>query len=459
MKLKHLLLTLLLNACMSLNAAPRYIFYFIGDGMGMGHVMAAQSYNRQILGNTDPILMMQFPVCASAHTYSASSPVTDSAAAGTALATGFKTRNGMLGMNADTVAVQSIASKLKADGYGIGLVTTVAPDDATPGAFYAHVPNRGMFYAIGKDYAASGYEFLAGAGLRGTTDQGKPTDLMKILRESGIQVVRGIDALTETTSNRVILLNTDTIKPNDVGYSIDSLENTLTLPDMTKACLAHLEKFTPDKFFIMVEGGNIDHAGHGNDGATAIKEILNFNQAVKVAYDFYLAHPDETLIVITADHDTGGMSVGNSFTGYDAHLQYIDHQKMSKEAFSDWCRALLNSRRDYTWDDMKEFLTDNMGFWKFVPVNDEQTDRLHTLFDNTFKLRNSTDQQSLYNSFNAFAVEVFNVMNTVTGIGWTSPHHTGNEVPVFAIGVGAGKFASFNDNTDIPAKIMSITSK
>ena len=459
MKLRHLLLTGLLSAGLSLSAAPRYIFYFIGDGMGMGHVMAAQSYNRQVLGNDDPILMMQFPVCASAHTYSASSPVTDSAAAGTALATGYKTKNGMLGMDADTVSVQSIASKLKADGYGIGLVTTVAPDDATPGAFYAHVPHRGMFYAIGKDYAASGYEFLAGAGLRGTTDQGKPTDLMKILHESGIQVVRGMDALAETTSNRVILLNTDSINPNDVGYTIDSLENALTLPDMTKACLAHLEKFTPGKFFMMIEGGNIDHAGHGNDGATAIKEILNFNQAIKVAYDFYLAHPEETLIVITADHDTGGMSVGNTFTGYDAHLQYIDYQKMSKEAFSNWCRALLNSRRNYTWEDMKEFLTDNMGFWKFVPVNEEQTNRLQTLFDNTFKLRNSADQQSLYNSFNAFAVEVFNVMNTVTGIGWTSPHHTGNEVPVFAIGVGAEKFASFNNNSDIPGKIMSISSK
>ena len=98
--------------------------------------MAAQSYNRTVLGNNDPILMMQFPVAASAHTYSASSPVTDSAAAGTALATGHKTKNGMLGMDADTIAVQSIAKDLKADGFGIGLDNVSTPDDATPGAFY-----------------------------------------------------------------------------------------------------------------------------------------------------------------------------------------------------------------------------------------------------------------------------------------------------------------------------------
>jgi alkaline phosphatase len=297
---------------------------------------------------------------------------------------------------------------------------------------------------------------LAGANLRGTTTNGQPNDLMKILTDSGIQVVRGINSLANTTSRRVILLNTDSIHSNDVGYTIDSIPNVLTLPDMTAACLNHLKKFTPKKFFMMVEGGNIDHAGHANDGATVIKETLNFNQALQLAYDFYLEHPKETLIVVTADHDTGGLSVGNKYTGYNAYLQYIDYQRVSKEAFSDWCHALLRSRRNFTWDDMKEYLTDNFGFWEQVPVDDTQTATLQSLFDKTFNMRNSADQVSLYNSFNEFAVEVFNVMNTVAGIGWTSPHHTGNEVPVFAIGVGADKFASFNNNIDIPAKIRAI---
>lgn len=135
------LISMLACVCVMLGATPpRYIFYFIGDGMGMSQAMAAEAYNRTVLNNTTPILMMQFPVASASTTYSASSPVTDSAAAGTALATGHKTRNGMLGVTPDTVSVQSVAKELFDRGYGVALVTSVPPDDATPGAFYAHVP-------------------------------------------------------------------------------------------------------------------------------------------------------------------------------------------------------------------------------------------------------------------------------------------------------------------------------
>ena len=146
---------------------PKYIFYYIGDGMGMGQVMGAEAYNRTVLGNNDHLLMMQFPVSAVSTTFSASSPVTDSAAAGTALATGNKTNNGMLGMTPDSTSVTSIAKTLFDDGYGIGLVTSVYPDDATPGAFYTHVPSRSMYYEIGKDAASCGYDFIGGSNLRG----------------------------------------------------------------------------------------------------------------------------------------------------------------------------------------------------------------------------------------------------------------------------------------------------
>ena len=124
----------------------KYIFYLIGDGMGMAHAMAAEAYNRTVAHNDSHLRMMQFPVASQCTTHSASSPVTDSAAAGTALATATKTRNGMLGMNPDTIAVTSIATQLQQSGYGIGIVTTEDADDATPGAFYAHVPNRSMTY-------------------------------------------------------------------------------------------------------------------------------------------------------------------------------------------------------------------------------------------------------------------------------------------------------------------------
>lgn len=130
-------------------AQAKYVFYFIGDGMRWGHVNAAAYYNRIVRNANEPLLMMQFPVVGSASTYSASSPVTDSAAAGTALATGHKTNNGMVGLNPDsTTHFQSIASQHKEQGWVVGILTSVPADDATPAAFYAHQPKRGMRYNV-----------------------------------------------------------------------------------------------------------------------------------------------------------------------------------------------------------------------------------------------------------------------------------------------------------------------
>lgn len=439
---------------------PRYVFYFIGDGMGMAHVMTTECYNRTVRHNSEPILMMQFPVASMSTTFSASSPVTDSAAAGTALASGNKTTNGMLGMTSDTIAVKSIAYDLKQDGWGIGIVTSVCIDDATPGAFYASQPNRGMYYEIGLQAASSDYEFMAGEGLRGAVDKsGNPTDLLQVLEQNNVKVVRGLDGLKEIDTRKVMLLSDHETAVNNIGYTIDSIEGALTLPAMTQACLDHLTAVSPERFFMMVEGGNIDHAGHGNDAATIVKEVLNFQEAIAIAYDFYKNHPDETLIVITADHETGGMALGNTTVGYNAHLQYFDYQKVSKGAFSDYCKGLLKSRMIVTWEDMKTYLEDNFGFWKVVPVSEAQDQSLREAFDKTFTTRNSATQETLYNSFDEFVLKVFDILDKNTGIGWTSTGHTGGLVPVYAIGNGAELFTPMTDNTAISRKILSAIRK
>lgn len=459
--MKHRLLSAIaaLMAVGSLMASsPKYIFYYIGDGMGMGQVMGAEAYNRTVLGNTDNLLMMQFPFSSVATTYSASSPVTDSAAAGTALATGHKTGNGMLGVTSDSAAVTSIAKTLFDDGYGVGIVTSVYPDDATPGAFYTHVPSRSMYYEIGRDAASCGYDFIGGSNLRGTKEKktGKPTDLMQLFAENDVRVIRGAEGFDTITARRVLMLSPDSMRISNIGFTIDSIPGALTLPVMTEACLSHLQRNSHERFFMMVEGGNIDHAGHANDGGTVIKEVLNFQEALKIAYDFYLAHPDETLIVVTADHETGGMGLANNAVGYDLHLKYYDYQKISKDDFSDYCRSLLKSRRNYTWTDMQEFLADKLGFWLHVPLTKEQTATLRKLFERCVVRREGVDQKTLYNDFNEFSIKVFQILDSYTGLGWTTGGHTGGLVPVYAIGVGAERFASFNDNTDLPKIIMDI---
>lgn len=436
---------------------PRYIFYFIGDGMGMGPVMTAQAYNREILKNDQPLLMMQFPVVSWCMTYSASHSITDSAAAGTALSTGHKTKNGMLGMDPDTVSVTSIARQFKDAGYGVGIVTSVAPDDATPGAFYAHVPYRKMYYDIDIQAARSGYDFLAGAGLLGTvTADGDSTDVLDVMAEQGVQMIYGPDEITRINSDKVFLVNPRGTSPYNIGYTIDSIGGVLTLPLIAETCLKHLERVSPDRFFMMVEGGNIDHALHGNDGGAAVKEVLNFDQALKVAYDFYLAHPDETLILVTADHDTGGMVNVHSRTGQHMPLGVFDWQKVSKEEFSNYCKSLLRDRRVYRWEDMQEYLEQNLGLFTHIPVSEERLESLKKMFNDTFEMRNSADQKTLYASFNAFAVEVFKLVNDAAGAAFTTVGHSGNPVPVFAVGVGSDEFKGLNNNSDLPAKIRRL---
>lgn len=437
--------------------APKYVFYFIGDGMGLGHVMAAQTYNRVVLGNDEPLLMMRFPVASWVMTYSATGPITDSAAAGTALATGCKTLNGMIGVTPDSVAVKSVASQLHDAGYGVGILTTVAPDDATPSAFYAHQPSRKMKYEIGLDFAASGYEFLAGSRLYGDKKDGVATDLYKVFADSNIAVVRGLDGLAGATSDRVIMLNKEEFRSSNVGYTIDSVAGTLTLPEMTRAALAHLQKVSPERFFMMSEAGNIDYAGHSNDGAAVIKEIIKFNEAIAVAYDFYLAHPDETLIVVTADHDTGGLGIGFPASGYSGWVKNVDYQRISKDCFGDYCKATMSSRSIFTWDDMKELLSDKLGFWSKIKIPEDAEKMLQKKFDITFNQRAGKDQKTLYNDFNEFTVAVFRTMDNATGIDWTTTGHSGNPVPVFAVGVGADEFKTVNNNIDIPDKIRKIT--
>lgn len=460
MKIKSILLSLAMaGAWLSTmgQEAPKYVFFCIGDGLGMQPLMAVQAYNRDVLKNDKPLTMMQFPVASWSMTYSSSSPITDSAAAGTALATGYKTNNGMLGVTPDTVPVYSVASQLKDMGYGIGVVTSVYADDATPGAQYAHVASRSMFYDIDLQAAKSGYDFIAGAGMKGLQDKdGNPTDISYIMKENGVQIVRGRDGIREINSEKVVLLSDEGMSVSNIGFTIDSIPTALTLPLITETCIAHLEKYSPERFYMMIEGGNIDHALHGNDAGTAIMEILNFDETLKLVYDFYLAHPDETLIIVTADHDTGGMSHVGSKSGHKEGLGVYQYVKVSKEEFSNYCKGILRSRMIYTWDDMVQYLTENFGLFSHIAVSQQEADALKAKFDQTFEMCNSADQETLYASFNGFAVAVFDLINNAAGTIFTTTGHSGNPVPVFAVGVGSDRFKGVNNNVDLPKILREI---
>lgn len=456
MNLRKIISTLALSTVIIAGAQQaKYIFYCIGDGMGIAPVMSALTYKRLALNDSTPLAMTSMPVASMATSFSASSPVTDSAAAGTALATGHKTRNSMLGMDADTVAVTSIAKRLHDQGYGVALVTSVSPDDATPGAFYAHVPARNQYYDIGRQYAESGFEFLGGADLRGAVDKktGKPTDLLEHMSANGVEVVKGLDGLNKAYSDKIVLLSPAPYNNNELGYVIENADSALSLGKITAAAINHLKRVTPDKFFVMIEGGMIDHALHGNDAGAAIAETLAFDNSVAQALDFYNEHPDETLIIVTADHDTGGISVGNQFVGYDCYPQLLNGQRASKAGFSDICNAMTRSRRTMNWDYMRDVLAESLGLFSVVEVTEEEEKELEDIFEKVFIKGDDDAKESLYMKVNEFADATIALLDKKAGFGFTTGAHTGNPVPVFAIGVGADSLERFVDNTDLPRAI------
>lgn len=441
--------------------APKYVFYFIGDGMGFGQIQSTEMYYRfgAPVPGADSLIFTRFPVAGYITTYSASSTVTDSAAAGTALSTGEKTTNGQLGTDPDMNPLTSVAKQLKEKGMGVAIFTTVAADDATPGAFYATQPTRNNHYLIARQAAESHYDFIAGAGLRDPYNrkEGGKDNVYRYFEENGYTFVRGIEEFEKhRQADRILLLNTDTVNTNGLSYAIDRQPGELSLRYMTEAAIDHLYKRYPNGFFVMGEGGAIDHACHGNDPATAIRETDDFNQAIKVAFEFYKKHPKETLILITADHETGGLSLGTRASGYASYLQYIPAQKMSKERFEAQVKSWKKSGEKIEWETVKAFISDRFGLWNEIEMTPADEDKLYAEFQRSFVTRDGESEKTLYVEYDSLSSALFRLLSDKLGIGWTTGAHSGNPVPFFAIGAECERFNRPMDNTDVPRTLRRI---
>lgn len=449
---------MLLLVALAVNAEVKYIFYFIGDGMGDNQVLLAEMYRSALQG--EPLgrvqtLMTTFPYSGQASTYSKTNGITDSAAAGTCLATGTKTRNGMLGMDQDSARITTIAEELKAQGWGIGIMTTVAIDHATPGAFYAHVPNRNKYYRIGKQLAESNFDFFGGAGFhhpQGKHDD-KQTNLYRNAEEAGYTIAHGYEeglAISdERLADKMILVQKDDDQGakhgSNLPYAIDRKEGDLTLAQIVSTAIPFLEA-RHERFFMMVEGGMIDYACHGDDAATAIGEVWDMDEAMRVAYDFYLAHPDETLIVVTADHETGGLALGNS--DYTLHLDLLQNQKCSAWVLSDLFTQLFKENKKPSWETVKALYRENLGFWENVEITAEEEAKLQELYKKACKGK-AKDAKNMYKSVNALGAAGISLLNKKAHVGWTTRAHSAHAVPIFAIGANAQLFTGWHDNTDL----------
>ena len=357
--------------------------------------------------------------------------------------------------------VNSVAVWAKNKGCRVGVTTSVSVDHATPAAFYAHDPSRGSYYKIGTDLYKAGFDFYAGSDFLDPTNKedksGTSENLYSLAEKNGYTIARGYkDYLKKCKkADKMILFQTEKASEADrtaIPYAIDRTKNDLTLADITRSAINFLSKDLSKGFFLMVEGGKIDWACHSNDAATVFHEVVDMDEAVKVAYEFYSQHPDETLIVVTADHETGGFVLGTG--AYKLNLQVLKNQKVSENGFT---RILNELRKKYdnnvSWEKVQQALKENFGFWDKVQLSKAQEERLQAKYTETFKGQEAKLEKSEYAQDEPLAAEAKRIIDEIALVGWTSGGHSAGYVPVFAIGAGAEQFQGRIDNTEIPMKI------
>lgn len=430
----------------------KYVFYFIGDGMGVNQVNAAETYLGALEGRIGikELCFPSFPNVALINTQSATNGVTDSAAGGTALSTGNKTKNGALGVLKDLATpVTSIAEWAQKADAAVGITTSVSIDHATPASFYAHVGSRNESYKIGEQLTKTDVDFFAASDFVSPNNPNGGADLYEQAKSNGFTIARGYKDYQKKSkkADKMILFQTEEASKVDRGsipYALDRTKDDLSLQDITRAAINFLMKKQDGKdgFFLMVEGGKIDWACHAND-PVFVSEVIDLDNAVKVAYEFYQQHPDETLIVVTADHETGGLALGRG--PYELNLKAISHQRMSMVKLERELKAMKDAKGDkFTWEEAKKFLTENFGFWENIKVSGDQTARLERSWNEFKEGKSGADR--LCNT-------VKHIISECALIGWQSGGHSNGYVPAFAIGAGAEQFHGRFDNTDISKKI------
>ena len=486
---------------------PKYVFLFIGDGMSYPQIQmtnyflsanAAQENpemvtvdgeEKQALSSKNNLTMLSFPVSGSAQTYDSTSFAPDSASTATSIATGYKTWSGSINVSTDfTQEYETIAEKLKSQkDYKIGIISSVNINHATPAAFYAHQESRSNYYEIGEEMIESGFDYFAGGALLEPTgpDEDKE-DLYARAEQAGYQVVRTqaeAEALT-ADSGKALLIDEHLADSDSMAYGLDLQEGQWSLADYVDKGIEMLDNDTG--FFMMVEGGKIDWACHANDAGSTLSDTIELDEAVEQAVEFYKEHPDETLILVTGDHETGGLTIGYAGTDYDTFLTNFNNQKISYAKFdSDYVAKYKEEKTDF--DTVMNDVTELFGLMAPAEEGAEETmekdnanqhpesdddgnlymtqyeyDLLKEAYETTMTRTGeeeefAQDEYIKYGSYEPLTVTITHILNNKSGINFGSYAHTGLPVEVLAMGVGQDEFVEYYDNTDIYKKMAALT--
>lgn len=460
---------------------PKYVFFFIGDGVGSPQInlteaaLADPSFklSKSLDVSLGSMVMQEFPVAGMATTHAEDRYITGSAAAATALATGQKTTIGTISMTGDYSAnIKTMAEMAKEKGMKVGIVSSVSIDHATPACFYAHTESRNNYETIGEHLTQSNFDYFAGGGVRWNKYAGK--DISKFTDNAAangytyVNSRSAFDALNASSGKVIATLEkfytSVSASSAALPYTVDLDEQTsqndkITLSEFTQKGIEVLDN--ENGFFMMVEGGKVDWACHANDAVSAAHNMVEFDNAIKLAVDFYNEHPEETLIVITGDHECGGLTLGFATTGYETAFDLLKYQTVSYESFTatvqGWAAA-----GTMTFENALNEVKTAFGLGddsKGLGLTEYEEDLLEDAFNRSMtgeSLHQSQELSVIYGYYDPFTVTVTHILNNKAGIDWTSYSHTGVPVPVFAMGQGQYEFSGYYDNTDVAKKIISI---
>ena len=468
--------------------APKYVFLFIGDGMSYPQIQSTADYlgaltdedywqaqpslddnQGAILDGPSYLNFMNFEAAGSAVTYDSNSFAPDSASTATSIATGYKTYSGSINVDeTGTVKYETIAEKLhEQKGYSVGVITSVNLNHATPAALYAHQASRSSYYEIGLEMIASDFEYFAGGGLLSPTgSEGDQEDLYALAAEAGYTVTR-TQADAEKVSadtEKAILIDEHLADGDAMAYEIDRTEDMWSLADYVSKGIEVLSD-DEDGFFMMCEGGKIDWACHANDAASTIHDTQALADAVQVAIDFAAQHPEETLILVTGDHETGGLTIGFAGTDYDTYLDLLENQKISYAKFdSDYVASYKENKTPF--EDVLSDIEELFGLKAQGAADDKlvlteyEMEQLRAAYEKsvngTAASQYEQEEYVLYGTYEPLSVTITHIINNKSGISFTSYSHTGLPVAVLAHGVNAEVFNGYYDNTEIYDKLADM---
>ena len=464
MKLKKYFLLSFIASCMLCvgSPRPRYVFLFIGDGMSTPQRMVAEEF--AVKTGHGELAMNSLPYQVSTRTRSANAIITDSAAAATAIASGVKTNNGMIGVDPEGNKVESCAEFAKKNGRKGGIITTVTIVHATPAGFYAHRNSRGQLYQIALDLVASGFDYFAGGGVGGKHDEkSNPEyrgDVFELARKAGYTVNR---SRAEWEALKPGSRSWNVFAPAAMAFSIDSDGTQPTVAEMVAKGIEVLDG--PSGFFMMCEGGKVDYSAHANDAATNLRDVIALDDAVKVALAWAEKHPEETLVITTGDHETGGMSMGFAGTGGKFNVEYLGNQKCSAENFSGKVKAMLNADVNRPFSDMKPMLSEKFGFvfdgdqanpLKLTSADIRELEKAFEADRAMVKRRMAdTTAHDVARKY-AFAATAKRILAARAGVGWSSGSHTALPTLTTAKGVCADMLLGMKENSDIGIRLKRL---